>query len=320
MGMYYTIKYYTHQDEPGKHVYPLSGFISNFDLEQAQKDCAEKLQKRAKGQAKKQEIDEIYNKCADGTITPDNFHEYVSPSLYVTIKPMLERAWHYYDQDYQRNANGRRDCVSIYVYGESGMGKSLLCRLYAQELNAKGIYTTSLGNSPMDEYDGEEVIILDDIRPYMPFSHIELLALTDPHYLVKAHARYKNKLLKNSFLFITSVLSPYELWNGFHLDMLNSEPGESGKGDSGKQLFRRLAEVWEVTEGEIYIQKYIDGYFRIVNAIPNPVPTYLAQLPATRGSMLQSPSILNKIRSKYQPPELEQLSLFHDETEDLPFP
>ena len=320
MGMYYTIRYYTHEDIPEKHHYPLSGFVANFDLEQALKAGAEKLQKRAKGQAKKQEVEEIYNKCADGTITPDNFHDYVNPGLYVTIKPMMERAWQYYDQDYQRNANGSRDCVTIYVHGESGVGKSLLCRLYAQELNVKGIYTTSLGKDPFDEYAGEEAIILDDIRPYMPFSHIELLALTDPHYLVKAHARYKNKLLKNSFLFATSVLDPYALWNGFHLDTLNSESEETDKVDSSKQLFRRLSEVWEVTEGEIYIRKYIDGYFRIVGTIPNPVPSYLAQLPATQGSTLQSTSILDKIRRKYQPPELEQLSLFNEETENLPFP
>ena len=35
--------------------------------------------------------------------------------------------------------------------------------------------------------------------------------------------------------------------------MLNSESGETDKVDSSKQLYRRLLEVWEVTEGEIYV-------------------------------------------------------------------
>ena len=37
MGMFFTIRYYTHADEPGKQVYPLSSFTANFDLEKAQK-------------------------------------------------------------------------------------------------------------------------------------------------------------------------------------------------------------------------------------------------------------------------------------------
>ena len=98
-----------------------------------EKTGTEKLKKREQGRASKQEVEEICNKCADGTITPDNFHEYVRPTLYVDIKTKMERAWQYYDQDFQRKTEGTRDCVTIYAYGQSGTGKSTICRLYAKE-------------------------------------------------------------------------------------------------------------------------------------------------------------------------------------------
>ena len=81
---------------------------------------------------------------ADGTITPDNFHEYVRPTLYVDIKTKMERAWQYYDQDFQRKTEGTRDCVTIYAYGQSGTGKSTICRLYAKELGLT-VYKATCG-------------------------------------------------------------------------------------------------------------------------------------------------------------------------------
>ena len=65
---------------------------------------------------------------ADGTITPDNFHEYVRPTLYVDIKTKMERAWQYYDQDFQRKTEGTRDCVTIYADLPSvRQGTGLVC-------------------------------------------------------------------------------------------------------------------------------------------------------------------------------------------------
>lgn len=313
MGLYFTLKYYTHEDIPEKHHYPASGFVANFDVEEALKTGAEKLQKRAQKRANKQQLREIYNKCADGTITPQNFHEHITPELYVSIKPMVERAWQYYEQEYQQKAQGYRDCVVIYVYGKSGTGKSLVCRLYAQQLGLT-VYTTAYGQHPFDQYMDEDVVILDDIRPYVPFNHVQLLNLTDPHYMVKAEARYKNKLLKNSFLFITSVLSPQQLWFGFFppkkKDDGSYDYNPEGT-DSSKQLFRRFSEVWNVTETKIYIHKYVNDCFLLVNTVPNPVPAYLAQLPASRGNSLDSTSVFSSIKSKYTPFEPMQTSLFN---------
>lgn len=289
MGMYYTIKYYTHQDEPGKHVYPLSSFTANFDLEQAQKTGTEKLKKREQGRASKQEVEEICNKCADGTITPDNFHEYVRPTLYVDIKTKMERAWQYYDQDFQRKTEGTRDCVTIYAYGQSGTGKSTICRLYAKELGLT-VYKATCGKDCFDEYQDEQSVILDDLRPYEPFSHLQLLDLTDPHYLSKAQARYKNKILKNSFVFITSVLSPQALWNGFGLSAI----------DSSVQFYRRIAELWEVTKDTIYIYKYMNGEFQLTGTAPNPVPEYIRQQKPSRSETLQSSGIFQKIHTEYK--------------------
>ena len=332
MGMYFTMKYYTHQDIPDKHQYPPSGFVANFDVEEALKSGSEKLKKRAQKRVNKQQISEIYSKCADGTITPQNFHEHIPPELYVSIKPGVERAWQYYEQDYQKKAKGYRDCVIIYVYGESGTGKSLICRLYAKQLGLT-VYTTAYGKHPFDEYLDEDVIILDDIRPYVPLNHAQLLNLTDPHYMVKAEARYKNKLLKNSFLFLTSVLSPQQLWLGFFPpkkkdkeedkdneddDSYDNKPDET---DDNKQLFRRFSEVWHVTETTIDILKYIDNRFYHINSVPNPVPTYLAQLPASRGDSLKSSDVFTSIQRKFTPDKPVQLSFYDsDMADDLPYP
>lgn len=289
MGMFFTIRYYTHADEPGKQVYPLSSFTANFDLEKAQKDGEDKLKNRGRKRANKQEIEDICNKCADGTITPDNFHQFVPPALYVSIKTQMERAWQYYDQDFQHKAEGTRDCVTIYVYGKSGTGKSTICRLYAKELGLT-VYKATCGKDCFDEYQDKQAIILDDLRPLAPFSHLQLLDLTDPHYLSKAQARYKNKILKNAFVFITSVLSPQQLWAGFGLSDV----------DSSVQFFRRIAELWLVTMDTIYIYKYIDGRFQQTDTDPNPVPEYIKQQKPSRGASLKSANVFQQIRSKYE--------------------
>lgn len=152
------------------------------------------------------------------------------------------------------------------------------------------VYKSTCGKDAFDEYQDEQAVILDDLRPHEPFSHLQLLDLTDPHYLSKAQARYKNKILKNSFVFITSVLSPQTLWNGFGLSAI----------DSSVQFYRRIAELWEVTKDTIYIYKYIDGAFQLTDTAPNPVPEYIRQQKPSRSEALQSSGIFQKIHTEYK--------------------
>jgi hypothetical protein len=273
---FFTLKYYTHSDCPEKHQYSVSDFTANFDV-------AAYLNSTVVKQNEQQLYDEVIKKCANGVITPLNCDELIPDKFFVKYKQRIETAWEFYERKLRKQ---KRSTKTIYVYGESGVGKTLNCKLYAKAAGLT-IYITTPGKNPFDEYRWEQAIILDEVRSGVPFNNTELLLMLDPHNSSMAPARYANKCLHNSHYFMTSVFSPEEFWQGFGLV----------KQDTAKQFYRRLAEVWHVTETEINIYKYADDKFQLIKTIPNPVPAYLAAR-QTEIVEIDSCSVFSKIKAE----------------------
>ena len=134
--------------------------------------------------------------------------------------------------------------------------------------------------------------MLDDLRPEKPFSFESLLKIIDPYNVCAVQSRYHNKYLTCKQIIVTSPMSPEQYAAQSYL-----------QGENAAQLYRRLSEVWKVTQSDINISKYDLGLRRFVaiDTRPNPVPAYLAtrapSTPAFNGG-----DILTKLNAEYAPP------------------
>lgn len=107
----------------------------------------------------------------------------------------------------------------FFVTGEAGQGKSLFADFFASALQkyereTKGedwqVYDAAATNG-MDDYNGEEILVLDDLRAGAMRSE-DWLRLLDNHRTKAASARFYNKTPICKTLIITSIKEPFEFF------------------------------------------------------------------------------------------------------------
>lgn len=275
----FTLQYYMHIHQENKHQYPMEAIVANFDV------AAELADNQAETS-----LNNLIRQCADGTITPYNYTDFISPTIYSRHEVKFQRAWTYADQKRNNATEGQRSCHTIWVCGKSGVGKTTLCKRYADAQHLPS-YTIATGKDPFSHYAGQPALILDDLRPSEPFSYAELLRVIDPYHTAPMQSRYRNKLLNCSLIFIPTVYSPEEFVQCLHLP----------KQDSSTQLYRRLHEIWHVTDDKIFIYKYHlkQNKFELVRTIKNPVPDYIRQQKEPN-KMPDSALVLNQLSNLYK--------------------
>lgn len=252
---YYTLKYYLHNGLPDKHQYNIRDIIANFDVGEffCRKEQVESL-------------NAIIQQCASGIITPFNFTQHISAEVYAKHEVKIKRAWEYADQHVLAQQGKDLGRQVIWVWGDTGTGKTSICHRCCEH-EGLPIYQSAPGNDPFSHYAGQPAVILDDLRPGEPYTYVDLLRLLDPHYSSMVHARYRDKIMRCSLIFVTSVLSPETYCAGYHLHQR----------DDAAQLYRRLSEVWHVTSDHITIQHYDLAHRAFVDVAlePNPWKKFL---------------------------------------------
>lgn len=107
-----------------------------------------------------------------------------------------------------------RSMQVMYITGPAGSGKTTLAKYMADQLKYD-FFVSGSGKDPLDGYDKEECIILDDLRADS-FTKAELFKLTDNNTNSSVKSRYNNKdISRCKLLIITSVKMPRALydWN-----------------------------------------------------------------------------------------------------------
>lgn len=110
--------------------------------------------------------------------------------------------------------DGKFDMTVIFVTGESNAGKSNLARQICKGLELMKGWKTheASASNPLDEYDGQEILYLDEVRPYS-FAAVEWLLMLQPGGQT-LKARYYNKRRAHKVVIITSpVEDPYTFFN-----------------------------------------------------------------------------------------------------------
>lgn len=228
--------YLTHDTESakkdGKHIYDISEVIANFDYE----DYVLKAKK-----SHRKVVDNLLALVVKGELSKTViFEDEEMTNIYIRNKQLFEEAFRVSAE--KEVHHGRQDNLSvIYIYSnESGVGKTFLAHQKAKEYadRIKGtVFKASAENDLFQGYSGEEIIILDDLRP-SDVKKSEFLNVLDPHYVGSASSRYTNKIINAKLIIITSIISPID----FARKLLPNEPID--------QFLRRLTIVYEVSKSE----------------------------------------------------------------------
>lgn len=200
-------RYLTHKNAKDKYQYKDKEVVANFDYI---KECnIEQLEKRSFKHYKSlpTDVKEKFDKIRTGDCTLKNIHEHFTDLEYAEYKKKIIDVMEYYEIVKQANFEEMKKGIeNIFVYGESGLGKTRYAKMYCKKKHNE-YFLTGSSNDPLDGYKGEKAIIFDDIRPEdVLFS--DYLRLTDPYNVSLFKSRYKNKFVQAETQMFTTPLSP----------------------------------------------------------------------------------------------------------------
>lgn len=240
------------------HQYSTDEVIANFDYKAMIDQITKSVAKASKFSFSKK-LSDMLDLVAVGALTLEDAKAQLSGSEYSKAKQKLETAHGLY---LERNAKAFREKmksdgtpVRVYwFYGDTGTGKTREALKIAEKLGK--FYKTTSVKDPFQNYEGEHVIVLDELRPNT-FPYSELLAMFDPYNAgdVTVSSRYYNKHLACGIYIVTTPYSPYTFYQKMYL---STE-------DHFDQLNRRITEVLRFeydkifkTEYDVWSEVYID--------------------------------------------------------------
>lgn len=225
--------YLIHQNAPTKHQYDASSVTANFDFAAFIANNSTFLDRE----------DEIVSQIASGIITRVNLTSHVTSHEYVAYKRAIENAFEYYEKAHHTLD---RSLEVIYMHGCSGMGKTTLAKHIAKQ-RGMSCFIASIGTDMLDGYNGEDAIIMDDIRADCGLTYDQFLRTIDNNTNARGKARFKNKNMSFCKLIIIATILPMDAL----LDRL-----DPSKREDRKQFRRRCKLYIKVTQDYMVVQEY----------------------------------------------------------------
>lgn len=106
----------------------------------------------------------------------------------------------------------------FFLTGESGVGKTRFAKLLismikeiALNYDERWEHSITASTNPFDDYTGQEILIMDDVRG-SSLTVSDWLKLLDPYTISPISARYRNKVGSAKIIFITSIKSPLKFF------------------------------------------------------------------------------------------------------------
>lgn len=161
------------------------------------------------------------------------------------------------------DAGGFRKTL-VFVSGRPGHGKSYFCdevfkrlQQYSEAFEGHGSWRVyrAAGNNPLDNYQGEEILFLDDVRSNA-LAPDEWLRLLDPANASPISARYRNKGRSAPRIILISNPAPVE-------DFFFFMKGKGGRDEPLDQFFRRVSVAVTVhcpTKADMSKNEYLFRY------------------------------------------------------------
>ena len=140
-----------------------------------------------------------------------------------------------------------RNIDVIFMSGPTGVGKTTFAKNYCEKAGLSYCVSSS-SNDPMQDYKGQDVLILDDLRDDS-FKFSDMLKLLDNHTKSTVSSRYHNKGFIGSLIIITSA-KPLNDW---YFDVLKEDK---------EQLYRRIKYQYQFDNKTIKIFQFDDKLHR----------------------------------------------------------
>lgn len=225
-----SLSYLVHAKEDEKHRYTPKEVVTLLG-ENYESIYNRRIDVWEKGKAKK-EIDKTSDikdwlvlEILKGNITKDNLllsDEYYI--VYARYKRLFNEAFDtYYEQKSLKTIedieNGKFKKTIIFISGASGVGKTRFAKEIIHFLKFTGLKFTgkiwerclTASTNAFDEYQAQEILLLDDIRGNS-LSLTDWLKLLDPYSMSPISARYHNKQAVAKIIIVTSPHGPYEFF------------------------------------------------------------------------------------------------------------
>lgn len=288
------LAYLTHSNDPEKHQYDPSAVVANFEWE---KEAVS---------SKGNKLDDIVDDIVSGKIRKFNYTKYITPAMYTHHRKEIDTAFQY-RADSIREANRNMRC--IYISGGSGTGKTT----YAKELAVKqgySLFISSGSNDPLDGYEGQDCIILDDLRPScMGLS--DLLKMLDNNTSSTVKSRYKNKVLECKLIIITTTLGI----ESFFKNVFSEEPETSVQLKRRCELMVKFPKEVNSDKLEVYQYDLASNQYKLVGYQENPLPEIIKEDTGRKAEAIKTVSALGAITPPAPPPAPSAA----DTNEELPF-
>lgn len=148
----------------------------------------------------------------------------------------------------ERLQNGEFHTKVYYIMGNSGAGKTRFSMDLIKGIQHKAKLETgedwtccrTASTNPVDDYNGEEILLMDDVRGSTMRAD-DWLKLLDPYNISPSSARYRNKNVVARAIIITATIHPVEFFY-----YANEFRRGSGSEEAIDQFLRRLTALVEV--------------------------------------------------------------------------
>ncbi|MGT2800994.1 Rep family protein [Streptococcus marmotae] len=208
--------YLIHEHSTGKYKYPIEDVISNFDYATLIDEIRTQAS-QAKRKNDREFIDDLLNQIYEGTLSIEEAEKLLSGSQYAKNVNKLKAVAFKHQQSLsaqfvqkQREKNQPKEI--IWIFGESGVGKTRLAKHYAEQ-QKDDYFISGSSKDTFQNYKNETVVILDELRP-STFRYEDLLKILDPYNFESfVPSRYFDKALTANIIIITSPFSPKELYD-----------------------------------------------------------------------------------------------------------
>lgn len=139
----------------------------------------------------------------------------IPSDIYIRYQASIRRI---YQENQPKPKDLDGELKNMWIWGEPGVGKSKLARLIAE---SKEYYYTKSRNKWWDNYNGEAIVILDEVGPKDKDWIGDFLKIWCDRYVFQAEYKGSSKLIRPPHIIITSNYSIDEVFPKSEDEMLN---------------------------------------------------------------------------------------------------
>lgn len=215
------------KENSAKHTYSSDDVVANFDYKQELK----KIETGVK-YSKVKKVKPYLQNYAEGILSKDELIGEIGLYNFAKNKRQIDDITELLSEEnhkkWRQNFTG--PCKTIYVWGPSGIGKSTYIDYLVKD--EKSVVRLGSSNDYFQNYNGEHIVIINDLRPN-DLKYADLLRLLDPWQLDKeTPRRYHNRYFDAEKIFISS---PYNLSSFYDNSRIQNK-----NIDTFEQLKRRI--------------------------------------------------------------------------------